>query len=110
MTILKPPTASERQTLEQIVGIICLRYRLAPEALRSTRQSDCLIHPRQLAMYVAHYEMGIPSTHTAEFFNCSSHATVLHACEQIRKLLSKSPATKLELLTIRNQIQQRKAA
>ena len=91
-----------RITMEMIERIVCTHFKVTSEDIRSTKRSNDIAYPRQIAMYLCHELTEVSWPTIGGFFN-RDHSTVIHAHKKIQNLTDSDPATKalIESLTIR---------
>ena len=78
--------------LEDIVRVVCRRYRLGAEELRSTSRSRRVMVPRQVAMYLARRHTELSLAEVGREFSGRDHATVLYAERKVAELIEADPA------------------
>ena len=90
-----------RVTMEMIERIVCTHFKVTSEDIRSTRRSNDIAYPRQIAMYLCHEMTDVSWPTIGGFFN-KDHSTVIHAHKKIQNLTESDGATKalIESLTI----------
>ena len=90
-----------RITMEMIERIVCTHFKVTSEDIRSTRRSNDIAYPRQIAMYLCHELTDVSWPTIGGFFN-KDHSTVIHAHKKIQNLTESDGATKalIESLTI----------
>ena len=90
-----------RITMEMIERIVCTHFKVTSEDIRSSKRSNDIAYPRQIAMYLCH-ELTEVSWPTIGGFFSRDHSTVIHAHKKIQNLTADDPATKalIESLTI----------
>ena len=90
-----------RITMEMIERIVCTHFKVTSEDIRSTRRSNDIAYPRQIAMFLCHELTEVSWPTIGGFFN-KDHSTVIHAHKKIQNLTERDGATKalIESLTI----------
>jgi len=78
--------------VEDIVRLICRRYSLGAEELRSASRSRRVMVPRQLAMYLARRHTALSLAEVGREFSGRDHATVLYAERKVAELVEADPA------------------
>jgi len=82
-----------RITMEMIERIVCTHFKVTSEDIRSTKRSNDIAYPRQIAMYLCHELTDVSWPTIGGFFN-RDHSTVIHAHKKIQNLTDEDPATK----------------
>ena len=90
-----------RITMEMIERIVCTHFKVTSEDIRSSKRSNDIAYPRQIAMYLCHEMTEVSWPTIGGFFN-KDHSTVIHAHKKIQNLTESDGATKalIESLTI----------
>ena len=90
-----------RITMEMIERIVCTHFKVTSEDIRSTKRSNDIAYPRQIAMYLCHELTDVSWPTIGGFFN-RDHSTVIHAHKKIQNVTESDPATKalIESLSI----------
>ena len=90
-----------RITMEMIERIVCTHFKVTSEDIRSTKRSNDIAYPRQIAMFLCHELTDVSWPTIGGFFN-RDHSTVIHAHKKIQNLTDTDGATKalIESLTI----------
>ncbi len=70
-------------TVPHIIDIICERYNLKVEDLRSKKKPKEIAYPRQIAMYLSRKMTEEPLSSIGSYFGGRDHSTVIHACDKI---------------------------
>ena len=81
-----------RITMEMIERIVCTHFKVTSEDIRSTKRSNDIAYPRQIAMYLCHEMTEVSWPTIGGFFN-RDHSTVIHAHKKIQSLTESDPAT-----------------
>lgn len=81
-----------RITMEMIERIVCTHFKVTSEDIRSTKRSNDIAYPRQIAMYLCHELTDVSWPTIGGFFN-RDHSTVIHAHKKIQSLTSENAAT-----------------
>ena len=82
-----------RITMEMIERIVCTHFKVTSEDIRSTKRSNDIAYPRQIAMFLCHELTEVSWPTIGGFFN-RDHSTVIHAHKKIQNLTDEDPATK----------------
>ena len=80
---------------DYIQEIVAKYFNIDKKDLISTKKSNDIVYPRQIAMYLCRNvgQMSFPKI--AEEFNKKDHTTVMHACNKIEKEIKENRETKL---------------
>ena len=81
-----------RITMEMIERIVCTHFKVTSEDIRSTKRSNDIAYPRQIAMYLCHELTDVSWPTIGGFFN-RDHSTVIHAHKKIQNQTSEDAAT-----------------
>ena len=81
-----------RITMEVIESMVCTHFKIKSEDIRSTKRSNDIAFPRQVAMYLCHELTDVSWPTISGFFN-RDHSTVIHAHKKIQSLVSEDAAT-----------------
>ena len=81
-----------RITMEMIERIVCTHFKVTSEDIRSTKRSNDIAYPRQIAMYLCHELTDVSWPTIGGIFN-RDHSTVIHAHKKIQSLTSEDAAT-----------------
>ena len=81
-----------RITMEMIERIVCTHFKVTSEDIRSSKRSNDIAYPRQIAMYLCHEMTEVSWPTIGGFFN-RDHSTVIHAHKKIQSLTESDPAT-----------------
>lgn len=92
-----------RITMEMIERIVCTHFKVTSEDIRSTKRSNDIAYPRQIAMYLCHELTEVSWPTIGGFFN-RDHSTVIHAHKKIQNLIDSDPATKAQIESLSIQI------
>ena len=93
---------------DYIQDVVAKYFNLDKKDLISSKKSNDIAHPRQIAMYLCRTiaEMSFPKI-GAEFGN-RDHTTVMHAVTKIEKEIKEKTNTKLIVESVKNIIQDEK--
>ena len=73
----------ENLAAETIVSVVCDRYGLTREEIKSSSRKEQIKTPRQIAMYIMKEKTGMPLRKIAAKFNLKDHSTVISAVKRI---------------------------
>ena len=87
-----------------IQDVVSKYFNLEKKDLLSTKKSNDIVYPRQIAMYLCRSQANISYPQIAREFGKKDHTTVMHACEKIEKEIKQNTNTKLIVDSLRNLI------
>ena len=70
-------------TVPRIIDIVCERYHIRAEDIRSKKKPKEIAYPRQIAMYLSRKLTEEPLSNIGSYFGGRDHTTVIHACNKI---------------------------
>lgn len=70
-------------TVNRIIDIVCERYNIKSEDIRSKKKPKEIAYPRQIAMYLSRQMTEEPLSSIGGYFGGRDHTTVIHACNKI---------------------------
>lgn len=70
-------------TVPRIIDIVCERYHIRSEDMRSKKKPKEIAYPRQIAMYLCRKLTEEPLSNIGSYFGGRDHTTVIHACNKI---------------------------
>lgn len=70
-------------TVPRIIDIVCEKYSLRSEDIRSKKKPKEIAYPRQIAMYLSRKLTEEPLSNIGSYFGGRDHTTVMHACNKI---------------------------
>lgn len=70
-------------TVPRIIDIVCERYNIRSEDMRSKKKPKEIAYPRQIAMYLCRKLTEEPLSNIGSYFGGRDHTTVIHACNKI---------------------------
>ena len=73
----------ENLAAETIISVVCDRYGLTREEIKSSSRKERIKTPRQIAMYIMKEKTGMPLKKIAAKFNLTDHTTVINAGKRI---------------------------
>lgn len=80
-------TGTDRPRIEQIQRAVCERFKVARNDLLSSRRTANVVHPRQIAMYLAKTMTLKSLPEIGRRFGGRDHTTVLHAVRKMSRLV-----------------------
>ena len=75
--------AQKMITIPRIIDIVCERYHIRAEDVRSKKKPKEIAYPRQIAMYLSRKLTEEPLSNIGSYFGGRDHTTVIHACNKI---------------------------
>lgn len=87
-----------------IQDVVSKYFNLEKKDLLSSKKSNDIVYPRQIAMYLCRSQANISYPQIAREFGKKDHTTVMHACEKIEKEIKQNTNTKLIVDSLRNLI------
>ena len=70
-------------TIPRIIDIVCERYNIRSEDIRSKKKPKEIAYPRQIAMYLCRKMIDESLSDIGAYFGGRDHTTVIHACKKI---------------------------
>ena len=89
---------------EYIQEIVAKYFNLNPKDLKSSKRSNDLAYPRQIAMYLCRDIAQMQLTKIGDCFGKRDHTTVMHACRKIENEIKENGKTKLIVDSVKNLI------
>ena len=77
--------------MDDILKVVCRRYNVGADEVRSPSRSRRVMLPRQLAMYLARRHTGMSLADVGREFSGRDHATVLYAERKAAGMIEKDP-------------------
>lgn len=87
-----------------IQDVVSKYFNIEKKDLLSTKKSNDIVYPRQIAMYLCRSQANISYPQIARDFGKKDHTTVMHACDKIEKEIKQNTNTKLIVDSLRNLI------
>ena len=93
---------------DYIQEVVAKYYNIDKKDLVSTKKSNDIVYPRQIAMYLCRSigQMSFPKI--AEEFNKKDHTTIMHAYKKIEKDIKENSNTKMIVESVKNIIKDAK--
>lgn len=87
---------------DYIQEIVAKYFNIDKKDLLSTKKSNDIVYPRQIAMFLCRSvgQMSFPKI--AEEFNKKDHTTIMHACTKIEKDIKDNSNTKMIVESVKN--------
>lgn len=70
-------------TVPRIIDVVCERYNIRSDDIRSKKKPKEIAYPRQIAMYLSRKLTEEPLSNIGSYFGGRDHTTVIHACNKI---------------------------
>jgi chromosomal replication initiator protein len=96
-----PEPAQPLVTMADVIMAVADYYDVSPDDLCGRDRSREVSIARQVAMYVARDEVGVPLQQIGEALGGRSHSTVLYSCERIGDLLDANSPLRRQVEAIR---------
>ena len=93
---------------DYIQEVVAKYFNIDKKDLVSTKKSNDIAYPRQIAMYLCRVIGDITYPKIGEAFGGKDHSTVMHACRKIEKEIKEKTNTKLIVESVKNLIQDAK--
>ena len=93
---------------DYIQEVVSKYFNLDKKDLISTKKSNDIAHPRQIAMYLCRTVAGMSFPKIGAEFGNRDHTTVMHAVNKIEKEIKQNTNTKLIVESVKNIIQEDK--
>ena len=90
---------------DYIQEVVAKYFNIDKKDLVSTKKSNDIAYPRQIAMYLCRVIGDITYPKIGEAFGGKDHSTVMHACRKIEKEIKEKTNTKLIVESVKNIIQ-----
>ena len=94
-------------TIENIISKVCEHFKLDEAAIHSKSRKREIVQVRQIAMYLAKCHTDISASKIGHLIGNRDHATVLHACKNIKDQISVDKELKAEIEEIEVSLRQR---
>jgi chromosomal replication initiator protein len=85
-------------------------YGVTRDELLGRSRSKEMVHPRQVAMYLAREELQITLPQIGEVLGGRDHTTVMYGVEKITDAIDKDDTLRREILAIRERLYNRNSA
>lgn len=93
---------------DYIQDIVAKYFNIDKKDLISTKKSNDIVYPRQIAMYLCRSVGQMSYPKIAKEFNKKDHTTIMHACEKIEKSIKEDSNTKMIVESVKNIIKDSK--
>lgn len=89
---------------DYIQEVVAKYFNLNPKDLKSSKRSNDLAYPRQIAMYLCRDIAQMQLARIGDSFGKRDHTTVMHACRKIESEIKENGNTKLIVDSVKNLI------
>ena len=89
-------------SVESIQEVVAKYFNINAKDLKSSKRSNDLAYPRQIAMYLCRDIAQMQLARIGECFGKRDHTTVMHACRKIEKEIKENSNTKLIVDSVKN--------
>ena len=105
-TILRDLLGTEKKviTLADVQEVVARRFQVKVAELKSKRRTKTLVHPRQIAMYLARELTAASFPEIGREFGGKDHTTIMHACRQIEKAIDRDHSLQTTLDSLKDEI------
>ncbi len=80
---------------DYIQDVVAKYFNISPKDIKSSKRSNDIAYPRQIAMFLCRDLANMPFTKIGESFGKRDHTTVMHACSKIDSEIKNKDNTKL---------------
>lgn len=88
---------------DYIQEVVAKYFNISPKDIKSSKRSNDIAYPRQIAMFLCRDLANMPFTKIGESFGKRDHTTVMHACSKIdSEIKSSKENTKLIVDSVKN--------
>ena len=87
---------------EYIQEVVAKYFNISQKDLKSSKRSNDIAYPRQIAMFLCRDLANMPFTKIGESFGKRDHTTVMHACSKIDTEIKNRENTKLIVDSVKN--------
>jgi len=91
-------------TPEKIKTVVSRHYKIKVSDLESATRTNNIAYPRQIAMYLCREMTDYSLPKIGNLFGGRHYTTVMHACEKIQSEISRDPAVKEVIESIKKEI------
>ena len=87
---------------DYIQEVVAKYFNIAPRDIKSSKRSNEIAYPRQIAMFLCRDIANMPFTKIGESFGKRDHTTVMHACSKIDSEIKNKENTKAIVESVKN--------
>lgn len=92
---------SQAPTLETIMAAVAGYYKLSTDDLAGRKRTKAVVHARQVAMYLAREDAGVPLASIGAALGGRDHSTIAHGCARAAEMLHTDPELAAQIAAIR---------
>lgn len=93
--LLKDMVTTKRVvTVETIQKTVANHFNISLASLKSNRRMQTIVKPRNIAIYLTREKTSLSLAEIGKVFGGKNHATIIHSCAQVNKLLKKEEEKK----------------
>lgn len=96
-------------TIDEILSTVANYYSISMDDLLGRGRNKELVHPRQVAMYLAREELQITLPQIGEALGGRDHTTVMYGVEKVTQAIDSDDAVRREVLALRERLYNRSA-
>lgn len=89
-------------SIDYIQEVVCKYFNLTKKDLKSSKRSNDIAHPRQIAMFLCRDFAHESFPKIGEEFGKRDHSTVMHACNKIEKEIQQNSNTRSIVESVKN--------
>ena len=93
---------------DYIQDVVAKYFNINKKDLKSSKRSNDIAYPRQIAMYLCREVAGLSFPKIGEEFGKRDHTTVMHGCNKIEKEIQENTNTKLIVESVKKIILEKK--
>ncbi len=92
-------------TIDVIKKLVCQQFKISSKELVSRSRKQCIVRPRQIAMYLSRRHTDTPLQTIGKSFN-RYHATALHAINSVESAMKQNATIKNQVSYLEKKLQQ----
>jgi hypothetical protein len=93
-----------RVWVKHVIRLVCKHYNISRADILSSRRSQGIVRPRQVAFYLCKELTGRSLPEIGRKFGDKDHTTVLHGVRKIEQLIANDPEFASEVAFLRNKL------
>ena len=97
----------ENLTADTIISVVCERYGLTRDEIKSSSKKEAIKTPRQIAMYIMKKRTDMSLVKIAGKFNLKDHSTVINAVKRIENEIKCNSLFEIEINELIKEITQK---
>jgi chromosomal replication initiator protein len=94
-------------TIDEILSTVANYYSISMDDLLGRGRNRELVHPRQVAMYLAREELQVTLPQIGEALGGRDHTTVMYGVEKVTQAIESDDAVRREILALRERLYNR---